>query len=178
MTAKKKALPLDQGVESSSISDEGVERVSDEDTIIVQPTADVASLPEGYESQIEKAVRQQMAINANIGRPGKKTRIRKARKVVPGANGAVRVLKVVKKDATEENYVYQFRYPRADKLWDRGRLNQELEQLGMIRTEEANLPKYCELKDCWAVLENEQDSFCNSTHRRTALKAHDRMLAF
>lgn len=105
----------------------------------------------------------------------KPKRVPRARKVVPGANGAVRVLKVVKLDEDVEG-IFQFRYPMGDGKWDRARLNQELEEHRLVRAEKAGHPKFCELKDCWA--EATDKTFCTPAHRQIALKAHDRLLNF
>lgn len=144
-----------------------------------------AEVLEAGESEIQKAVAQQEAINAAMRMPlkqseaqaEKRARRNRPRKVVPGANGAVRVVKVIKKDSDDPTYVYQFRYPRADNKWDRGRLNQELAELGLVLAEEAGQPKYCELSDCWAPTQN-GELFCSPKHRNISLKAHDRLMRF
>lgn len=100
-----------------------------------------------------------------------KVRPRRERKVVPGSNGPVRVVKVTRLDDPDAG-VFQFRYPRADKLWDRSRLRSELDEHGLVLVED---PHYCELKDCWAPATD--GAFCGIAHKRLALTAHDRLLA-
>lgn len=96
---------------------------------------------------------------------------------VPGSNGPLRVVKVVRpNDEYDVGSVYQYRYPRADKQWDRARLNQELTEHGLALAEENGHPKFCELKDCWEPATD--GYFCSKDHRTTALTAHDRLMSF
>jgi len=139
---------------------------------------------EGKDTPLETASRipEKEEVNKMVETPEQEApvrpkRVRKPRRVTPGSNGAVRVIKVVKPDSEDPEGVYQHRYPRADKLWDRARLNQELSQFGFVRAEEAGLglPHYCELSDCWEAAAD-GGSFCSKEHRTLALTAHDRML--
>lgn len=108
-----------------------------------------------------------------VAQPKKRERPR-APRVVPGQNGAVRVIKVVKE--FDEDGVFQYRYPMADGKWDRARLNQELVEHGFTKAEDRGYAKYCELSDCWQPATD--GNFCSGQHRKTALNAHDRLLVF
>ncbi len=112
---------------------------------------------------------------------------RQQRFIKVGGEAPCRVVKVVKDPERHDEFetydeegnlqVYQFPYPRADKTWDRQRLNAELDEAGLVRAEEfgdKSLPKWCELNDCWEVATD--GNFCRKLHRDMALTAHDRIL--